>query len=626
MLKYGYLVIALLLWSACTLNQKKDRGTLIDQVYDLHQTERRYTNDSSFVFLDKALVLIRTINDAPDSLLIENTYRRGYVYLRALNKSDSALKYLQQTIDLITPEDGRKRNETYFRDAWDGYWEAGKYKNSAAIAQRYLDKPAKAQTDVGLYFAYNALQRVSLELQQPDEALLYSQKALEYAIKSKARDEYENQLLAKAGILFFHQQNQELEALKVLEELREREDQLHPDLKRKLYLNLGFLETWAQDHRGAIEAFEQAAAVTRETNHPYYFNEDIAECFANMSDSYRDLKQYQTAIQYLDSTQYYASKTSRTDIINYAAKNRFEIAYLRGEHVDSVSNMFQSLIESQNNLYTDRIKEDLASLRALNEKEKELLSQNQQIVLDNLNLSRQRTILFASVIIALLSIAIIALFYYQRKLRFDKRGLQMQQRLLRSQMNPHFTYNTLYTIQSLIDENPEKAGNYLVKFSRLLRLVLENSTMDYVELEKELESVEKYLQLQLLRFSERFVYDIQLVNIDDDDLLFIPPMLIQPFIENSIEHGFQGIDYPGEIKVTLTRSGKYLSCTICDNGRGLAAGQNGNKQSLSAALIADFIEKATKQKITIKDRSQVTESTSGVEVSLLIPYKFSEYD
>ena len=114
----------------------------------------------------------------------------------------------------------------------------------------------------------------------------------------------------------------------------------------------------------------------------------------------------------------------------------------------------------------------------------------------------------------------------------------MQQRLLRSQMNPHFTFNTLYAIQNQIKKDPEGAKDYMLKFSRLLRLILENSMQNYVQLEKEIDSLKKYMDLQLLRFPSKFNYQITLKDIEEDDLIFIPPMLMQPFVENSIEHGF----------------------------------------------------------------------------------------
>ena len=109
-------------------------------------------------------------------------------------------------------------------------------------------------------------------------------------------------------------------------------------------------------------------------------------------------------------------------------------------------------------------------------------------------------------------------------MRFEKQELQLHQRLLRTQMNPHFTFNTLYAIQTLIKKDPEKAITYQLKFSRLLRLVLENSTANFVQLDDELVAVEQYLELQLLRFPGKFEYEVLLEGIERNSLVFIPPM------------------------------------------------------------------------------------------------------
>ena len=201
----------------------------------------------------------------------------------------------------------------------------------------------------------------------------------------------------------------------------------------------------------------------------------------------------------------------------------------------------------------------------------------------------------------------------------------MQQRLLRSQMNPHFTFNTLYAIQNLIKKDPEKSNKYLLKFSRLLRLILDNSISNYVQIDKEIESLRKYMDLQLLRFPDKFEYNFILNRMQEDDLFFIPPMLLQPFVENSIEHGFGGIDYLGIITIELTLENQFIQCNISDNGKGLPT-QPRNKKSTSTLLISDFIEKSTKKKIEIISKKEIDPNQSRLITKFLIPYKLSKND
>ncbi len=241
------------------------------------------------------------------------------------------------------------------------------------------------------------------------------------------------------------------------------------------------------------------------------------------------------------------------------------------------------------------------------------------------NLLSCRTICLADLVLLLITIG--GMFYYRnRKLRFERRNLQMQQRLLRSQMNPHFTSNVLYSIQNTIKFSSEEAKKHLLKFSRLLRLILENSTKNYIQFEKEIDVLKKYMDFQLIRFPEKFRYTCTYENMLADDFIFIPPMLIQPYIENSIEHAFQGIDYKGNISITLSEKGTFLECRIEDNGIGIQTKKDSHKESVSTTLIADFIEKATKQKITDLNKKDLDAATSGVITTFLIPYKLTEHD
>ena len=198
----------------------------------------------------------------------------------------------------------------------------------------------------------------------------------------------------------------------------------------------------------------------------------------------------------------------------------------------------------------------------------------------------------------------------------------MQQRLLRSQMNPHFTFNTLSAIQDHFKQDKEGASSYLVKFSRLLRLILENSTRNYVPLESELEAIEKFMDLQLIRFPNLFIYDIELTNLERDDLVFIPPMLLQPFIENSIAHGFSGINRKGEISIKLELKEEFISCIIEDNGKGISDSGEIRKNTTSTRLISDFLRKATGKSLLISNKRD----EQGVVVSFLIPFKTTEND
>jgi len=153
----------------------------------------------------------------------------------------------------------------------------------------------------------------------------------------------------------------------------------------------------------------------------------------------------------------------------------------------------------------------------------------------------------------------------------------MRERLLRMQMNPHFIFNALIAIQSYIYKNDtSKAIGFLDDFSNLISLFLTSSSKDFIPLSEELSIIRYYLEIQQLRFDDKFEYEIEVSPELKTEKIAIPPLLIQPFIENSIEHGFNDIKIKGHLKIVYTRQGKNLMIYILDNGIGLSRSRDQN--------------------------------------------------
>ncbi len=142
---------------------------------------------------------------------------------------------------------------------------------------------------------------------------------------------------------------------------------------------------------------------------------------------------------------------------------------------------------------------------------------------------------------------------------------------LRAQMNPHFIFNALNSIKGLVVTKQNKsAALYISKFSKLVRNVLDNSRELFIPLEKELSTLEIYIQLEQARFRDGFNYEIKWVKQVNENL-FIPPAVLQPFVENSIWHGFKNNPRPNLIEIILDVKDSYLCIDIKDNGIGIAA-------------------------------------------------------
>ena len=242
-------------------------------------------------------------------------------------------------------------------------------------------------------------------------------------------------------------------------------------------------------------------------------------------------------------------------------------------------------------------------------------SKKQQLAI----ISQQRVINFALLGLLLLSLGIVFLYLRQKKLKSLVEKQFMEQRLLRAQMNPHFTFNTLAVIQNMITSQPEKAKTYLVKFSRLLVSIFESSTQSYLSVQEELNSLKQYLELQKLRNPNQFSYEIRTPGLDTDTLQ-IPGMLLQPIVENCILHGFAEIAYEGKIEIVLKRADKLIFCHIEDNGSGLHKTKSNGRKTSSIDLIASFLEKITKKKFSMTDKVHLGKG-NGVLTEFYIPFK-----
>jgi LytS/YehU family sensor histidine kinase len=169
----------------------------------------------------------------------------------------------------------------------------------------------------------------------------------------------------------------------------------------------------------------------------------------------------------------------------------------------------------------------------------------------------------------------------QQKIMMEKEIVELEQKALRLQMNPHFIFNALNSIQSQIGtDNEQTARYYLAKFSRLMRQILDNSRNPVITLEEEISTLENYLLIEKFCNGDRFDYKITVDPKIEKDYVRIPPMILQPFIENSIKHGMKHIDGKrGLIEVEFIQKGDLLECSVTDNGIGRKQSEKLNSTS-----------------------------------------------
>jgi len=151
----------------------------------------------------------------------------------------------------------------------------------------------------------------------------------------------------------------------------------------------------------------------------------------------------------------------------------------------------------------------------------------------------------------------------------QEKATRLEMQALRAQMNPHFIFNCLSSINCFIlENNTEKASDYLTRFSRLIRMVLTNSEKPLITLEEELKMLGLYLDMERLRFENSFDYNITYTNDVDAASVLVPPLLLQPFCENAIWHGLRHKDDQGHLNIAILKEKEFLTCIITDDGVG----------------------------------------------------------
>jgi len=500
-------------------------------------------------------------------------------------------------------------------------------------ALEYYMKSLRLKEEMGsrllVIHAYNNIANIYTNQGNYDKALEYFFKVLEHKDELNSKST-EGNVFNNIGIIYKNKKQYAKAIEYHLKGLEARKQAGAPKPISGSYNNLGVTYMDMKLYDKAIAAYTEALRLRRPINDL----SGIAATCINMGNTYNLMKRFDLALPYLKEGEHYAVLSGNDNwranayanvvdtyegLNDYKTANKYLLKYISLN--DSLFNKekSQQIVDMQTKYDTERKEND----------NKLLLQQNQ---IQQLQLSRNNYLLAGISLLLLLVIVIAFLFIRQGKLNARQRTIQLEQQLLRSQMNPHFIFNSLIAIESYIYKNePKEAGRYLSGFARLMRLILENSREEYIPLSKEIKTLEYYLQLQKNRFDNSFEYSIELAEGLDPESIAIPPMLAQPFIENSIEHGLKNTDRPGEIRIHFKLEDKQLVFEVKDNGIGLERSlaireQNKTHQSMATAITMERLSvlnrrKRKKIRLLIAELRDSVDNVLGTQVSFAIPFK-----
>lgn len=557
-------------------------------------------------------------------------YNIGNIY-SDIGENKKALEYFNKALELNTKTKDSLGLLNCYNSIANVYYQQSNFPLAIKFHNKSLEIAERTKDSIGIFQSYINLGNVYRQQFLDDKALNYYNKAL--AI-DKAQYNVRNITALKNNIAGIYSDKKQYDkAIQTFEESIALSKEIENDVNLATALNgLGFVYLESKNRTKALQVFKEAYNINYTNN----YSLDLLDSYHGLSQTYLELKDYDLALAN-------TKKLLELSKENNALKHK-KIAYLIFSDIYSEKGNYQKALNNYQlfKVYSDSLfnKENIekitqieyeykykSALDSASLRESKLIKTVQTTTKD-LQKSQQNYLL-AIIGVLLVSLILGAIIFYQ-KLKDEKSKTQhavMQQKLLRSQMTPHFIFNSLSVLQGMIlNKEEKKSVKYLSKFSRLLRLTLENSRDKLVVLEQELEAVNDYLTLNNLE-NNQFTFSLQVDTSLDTSRYKIPPMLIQPFVENAIEHAFKQQKSDKTIDINISIKNNKLQCTIADNGIGINAtlGQhNANKNSLATTITSQRLKVISKDMkmdgyVLIEDRQKYNQK--GTLVTLVIPYE-----
>lgn len=632
----------------------------------LENMKANYTE--SLHFFNKSLEFYQSVHDKKG---IANVYTAFGITNYDLSKYDEAIKSYQNAAKIYKELNNKREIVTSLINIGNVYSETGNYKDAIANYKEALIISEVIKDEDGISYVYSNLGVVYSRQGNYPLAIENYNKSLEY--KKKVNDTLSIAIgLNNIANVYTYLKKYE----KVLEYSKQSLNYaINLDYKKLISSNnisIGNVYFSKKEYQKALDYFQKALKASQENNDL----SQVSLCNNNLGNIYLKLIKPITARENYTKAKNISEKTNNKRILTFSilgiaetyllekdylkafffTKKAKEVAeeleILEGQKtsLNLLSEIYQNTgqykkaLESykefkklNDSLFNKENIERIAQLEYEHKYKQAIDSANirelkltKTVLTTSKDLEKsKRNYLWAIIGVLVISIASISFIFYE-KLRNAKaiaQNVMIEQKLLRSQMTPHFIFNSLSVLQGIILNKEEtKSVSYLSKFSKLLRLTLENSRDKMVSLSKELMAVENYLALQNLE-NKSYKYSINVENSIDTSALKIPPMLIQPFVENAVEHAFTDGTVKREIYVNVALINKQLTCTITDNGIGIDAPKeykSDTKKSLSTTITSERLKILSKDfkikgSVIVEDRKKYNEQ--GTIVTLIIPYK-----
>lgn len=595
-------------------------------------------SDMAIFYVKRMLRIAHAINSknyvAEANLLMSKNYANN------LHLKDSALFYINLALQNVR----RTSNKSLLADCF--HQQALTYKTfgqtDLSASKDILALQIASETRNFRQIALFSLEigRAQLTIHNTKDAEYYFNQALENSIRINDKNLEALSLTELANSYFIIRKLTEakrncLNALAIFETLNNK------DGLGNAYNTLGIIYREQKEFNKAGTQFNNALV-----NYESVGNlNQIALVYQNVATVFYANKKYQNALNYLLRSNE-ISKTNGVEIPIFENFRLISKIYNELGQTQKALEYMQLYVELKD---SNALRQSVSKIAELNElyraeqRDRLILSQADSIEkqrqqrqltssqFENVKLRNtfQIYVIIGFILLIIMAYIILRNRWKQNEIKQQQREAEMAQTLLRAQMNPHFVFNAMSVIQSYIYENDTKnSAKFLVNFSRLMRLILENSPKEEIPIQLEEEILRKYLETQKMRFENRFDYAIEMTDELAHEKALIPPMITQPFIENAIEHGQLHTVENGFIHILFRKKMHMLEIIIEDNGVGRKTSEKNKKsrehKSMAMNITKERIENLNRKfktegflKIEDYDKSLET----GTKILISLPYR-----
>ena len=482
----------------------------------------------------------------------------GWLYLKRQN-SEKALESFNYAKEIFTEEGNKQQLAVAYVGIGKVYSDLDRVEEAIEFAYKASVLSKENNDEITESFSLILLSHIYFSLNNFEEAIAYNTqaRAIQFALKDSSA-------LASSmnDLSILYERNQQIDSalyfnLKALDLNKELDKPFNMAIS---YNNIARIHHTKKEYAKAIDFFEKSISIHNEINSNSLYPTK------NLANVYYELKEFEQSKEiYLKAL----SIAQKYKDIKIEDEIYMQLVKISIEEMDFENTI--TYIKVRDSLKTLLFNaENIEKIKSIGSRYEQILKEEQ--LKQDLEISKKNRIIL---IVALGLLALFGLFFYQRnrisKLKIEKENMVLEQKVLRTQMNPHFIFNALTAIQgTMFNKDPLKSVTYLSTFSKLIRQNFEFTNKPLISLKEDLDALKNYIETQQLRFEYGFDY---VFNVDDINLAEtkIPPMLLQPFVENAIEHGLIDQAENALLQVNVTKEKDFYHFEIINNGKDFVA-------------------------------------------------------